>query len=365
MTQKTGLHIGIELGGTGCKIAIYEEDHKSSDEPLRQVSVNKVKTSESDANETIKDLIQAGKTILEQLTGNPKALADSMGIAAFGPVCLDKSSPQYGNITTTPKLAWQNFPVLSKLSEGFGFNTDERKNRVFFDTDVNVPAMFEYVQAKKNNDPNINESLCYVTVGTGVGIGLIINGKCVHGMMHPEGGHVRVPIDPREQTLYNGFTGVCPFHGDCIEGLVTNKAIKERLGLKDVDQAAQLTDDNPIWDVIGGYLGVFCSNLYLTVSVERIIIGGGICGRPVVMENIRKYFMQSLNKYVQMKQIEAGDIDKFIVRPTMDDVGTRAAATCGFNAMNESCQSQSTVLVESSTTTPNDTTLNQSQPVES
>ena len=97
---------------------------------------------------------------------------------------------------------------------------------------------------------------------------------------------------------YNGFTGVCPFHGDCIEGLVTNKAIKDRLGLKDVEQAAELTDDNPIWDVIGGYLGVFCANLYLTVSVERIIIGGGICGRPVVMENIRKYFMQSLNKYV-------------------------------------------------------------------
>ena len=83
---------------------------------------------------------------------------------------------------------------------------------MFFDTDVNVPAMFEYVRAKARNDPAIKESLCYVTVGTGIGIGLIINGKCVHGMMHPEGGHVRIPISPLEESLYNGFKGVCPFH---------------------------------------------------------------------------------------------------------------------------------------------------------
>ena len=168
------------------------------------------------------------------LTGSSTALPDSLGIASFGPVCLDKSSPAYGNITTTPKIAWQNFPVLRTFSEGFGFNTDERRHRVFFDTDVNIPAMFEYIKAKKANDPNIKESIMYVTVGTGVGIGLVVNGKCVHGMMHPEGGHARVPIDPREKTMYNNYGGSCPFHGCCLEGLVNNVSIMQRLKLESV-----------------------------------------------------------------------------------------------------------------------------------
>jgi len=219
--------------------------------------------------------------------------------------------------------------VLAKLSAGFQFDTsEERKKLVFFDTDVNVPAMFEYVQAKSKNDPAIKESLCYVTVGTGIGIGLIINGKCVHGMMHPEGGHVRVPISPLEQSAYNGFAGNCPFHGSCLEGLCTNNAIKERLGLVDVHGLTDLADDNPVWDLVGGYLGDFCANLFLTVSVERIIIGGGICARAVLMDKIRARFLASLGGYVQMSQISPENITSFIVRPALEDVGTRAAATC-------------------------------------
>mmetsp|Transcript_34063 Transcript_34063/g.42050 ORF Transcript_34063/g.42050 Transcript_34063/m.42050 type:complete len:197 (-) Transcript_34063:48-638(-) len=191
--------------------------------------------------------------------------------------------------------------------------------------------MFEYTQAKAQNDPNVKESLCYVTVGTGIGIGLIINGKCVHGMMHPEGGHVRLPISPLEETAYGGFSGVCPFHGNCLEGLCTNVAIKERLGLTDVGDAADLEDSNPVWDLIGGYLGDFCANLFLTVSVERIIIGGGVCSRAVLMDKIRERFLVSLNNYVQMPQINAENVTSFITRPGLEDVGTRAAATCGFD----------------------------------
>ena len=133
----------------------------------------------------------------------------------------------------------------------------------------------------------VKESLCYITVGTGCGIGLIINGKCVHGMMHPEGGHVRVPVSELEKTKYNGFKGVCPFHGDCLEGLITNVAIKERLGLSDVSEVANLKDDDQVWDLIAGYLGTFCANLTLTMSVERIILGGGILGREILVEKTR------------------------------------------------------------------------------
>jgi fructokinase len=192
--------------------------------------------------------------------------------------------------------------VLARLMAGFGFDTEQRRGKVFFDTDVNVPAMFEFVQAQasQNDSERVKESLCYVTVGTGIGIGLIINGKCVHGLMHPEGGHVRVPISPLEESKYGGFRGVCPFHGNCIEGLCSNVAIKERLGLADVHALADLSDDDAVWDLIGEYLGNFCANLFLTVSVEKIIIGGGVCSRAVVMDTIRAQFIDKINNYVQM-----------------------------------------------------------------
>ena len=148
--ESSGLHIGIELGGTGCKIAIYRERSGEGDadqEELEQVFLFKNETSGSDPNVTCQSIIEAGMKAVADLTGSNTALPDSLGIASFGPVCLDKSSPAYGNITTTPKIAWQNFPVMRTFSEGFGFNTDERRDRVFFDTDVNVPAMFEYINA--------------------------------------------------------------------------------------------------------------------------------------------------------------------------------------------------------------------------
>ena len=125
------------------------------------------------------------------------------------------------------------------------------------DTDVNIPALYEYNLARAANDPLVKESLCYITVGTGVGIGLIINGKTVHGMMHPEGGHARVPIDPREEETY-GFMGVCPFHGNCLEGLVSNNAIQQRLKLENNGEAVKnLPDDHEVWDILAGYMGTF------------------------------------------------------------------------------------------------------------
>ena len=221
-----------------------------------------------------------------------KVYPGSLGIASFGPVCLDKSSEQYGNITTTPKVVWQNFPIYRLFRDAFGFDDKYpgRSEKLLMDTDVNIPALYEYNLARARNDPLVKESLCYITVGTGIGIGLIINGKTVHGMMHPEGGHVRVPISPLEKTLYNDYKGTCPFHGDCLEGLCNNIAIKERLGLKSVDEVKDIGDDNQIWDLIAYYMGTFCANLFLTMSVERISIGGGIYNRQVLMKKTREVF---------------------------------------------------------------------------
>lgn len=174
------------------------------------------------------------------------------------------------------------------MSDAFGFGG--RSNKLLMDTDVNIPALYEYNLARANNDPLVKESLCYVTVGTGIGIGLIINGKTVHGMMHPEGGHVRIPISPLEQSTYKGFKGVCPFHGDCLEGLCTNVAIQQRLGLKKREEVKTLPDDHPVWDLLAGYMGTFCANLFLTMSVERISIGGGIYNRAILMDKTRVVF---------------------------------------------------------------------------
>jgi fructokinase len=126
---------------------------------------------------------------------------DSMGIASFGPICIDKTSDKYGFVTTTPKVKWQNFDLVGSLEKHL-----TKKSSTFattFDTDCNILAAFEFQQSLNSSTP-LKESLCYITVGTGIGIGLIVNGKCVHGMMHPEGGHAMV-LRHKDDT----FEGVC------------------------------------------------------------------------------------------------------------------------------------------------------------
>lgn len=166
-----------------------------------------------------------------------------------------------------------------------------------------------------------------MTVGTGVGIGLIINGKGVHGTLHPEGGHVFVPRDVRD----DGFKGVCPFHGDCVEGLCTNIAIKERLGLSHVDDIPALPDDHQVWDIVAGYLGTMCSNIFLTTSVELIILGGGVFNRRILLEKTRQVFKQRINKYLVHSKIDdESALKNFLIRPEHgDDLGLIAAAHVG------------------------------------
>lgn len=159
--------------------------------------------------------------------------------------------------------------------------------RVVFDTDCNILAKFEL---ENGDHEGITDNIAYITVGTGVGVGLIVNGDYVHGLIHPEGGHVAVPKLPAEDKF--GFKGVCCFHKDCcVEGLCTNVAIQQRLKLKSVDDVAKLPDDHEVWSIIGNYLGTMCANLTLTLSLEKIVIGGGVTmrGEPL-MKEIRKAF---------------------------------------------------------------------------
>lgn len=198
-----------------------------------------------------------------------------------------------------------------------------KDDQVFIDTDVNVCALYEYSQAKLAN--KVKESLCYITVGTGVGVGLIINSKCVHGAMHPEGGHVYVPRDPRDIA----FKGACPFHNDCVEGMATNVAIKERLGLASVEEIVNLDDSIELWDIVGGYLGTMCANIFLTTSVERIMLGGGVFNRAILMQKTRQAFKARINKYLVHPLIDTDEaLEQFLARPEHgDDLGLIAAAS--------------------------------------
>jgi fructokinase len=146
--------------------------------------------------------------------------------------------------------------------------------KVAFDTDVNIVAAFEYY----HGDHNVHESLAYVTIGTGIGVGLVINGKMVHGLVHPEGGHIRVPLLKEDED----YEGVCIFHKNCLEGLCTNVSIAKRLN-KTIDDLKDVEDNNSVWDKIGYYIGLCCANLSLTLSVEKIVLGGGVMERKVLL----------------------------------------------------------------------------------
>jgi fructokinase len=247
---------------------------------------------------------------------------DAIGVASFGPVDCNVSSPTFGFITTTPKPNWANTDVLSGLGLRDEFKTVPFK----FDTDVNAPAMAEYyVNARPNQS-----SSAYITVGTGIGVGLVINGKTVHGMMHPEGGHIQVA-----RKLGDTFEGTCPFHGSCVEGMCSSGALAKRKGCL-VDELPAISDDDELWDTCSYYLAQLCATLILTVSCERIVIGGGVLNRQILYVKIRQQTLQILRGYLQLDAISESNIESFITPSRWgSNAGTMGAAFLAQIALNE------------------------------
>jgi len=166
-------------------------------------------------------------------------------------------------------------------------------------------------------------NLVYITVGTGIGIGVVTNGKVVHGLVHPEGGHICI----KKAEADKDFKGVCPFHGDCLEGLCSNIAIATRKGLK-IEDLSGLNDDDPVWISVANYLAQAILNLTLILSPERVVIGGGIMNRKMLLPMIQKEFVKLLNKYVQHPLLE--EPEKYIVYPNYyPDNGIMAAILLG------------------------------------
>lgn len=239
---------------------------------------------------------------------------DALGVAAFGPLDLDPASPTYGWITTTPKLIWRNTPLLPALLDG-------RDIPAGIDTDVNGAVIAEVEQGAARGC----DTAVYITVGTGVGGGVYVNGRTVHGLLHPEVGHMLLrphPEDPIPE-------GVCPYHKSCLEGLAAGPAIAARVK----GDARELPDDHPAFVIEAHYLAQMCANLILTLSPRRILLGGGVMQREALFPMIREETKRLLNGYIASPMVNER-IDETIVPPTLFPVsGLVGAYLIGKKAM--------------------------------
>jgi fructokinase len=233
-----------------------------------------------------------------------KAALHAIGIASFGPVDLNRSSPRYGFITSTPKPSWANTDLAGAIGRAMDLP-------VGFDTDVNGAALGE----QRWGEAEGLDTFIYLTVGTGVGGGGMVGGKLMHGLVHPEMGHIRPPHNPSAQgPNADPFPGICPFHGDCLEGLASGPAIQARWG----QPAQTLPPDHPAWPLEAHYLALALVNLICTLSPQRIILGGGVMKGPNLFPLIRAEVQDLLNGYVQAPEIVV-HIDRYIVPPALGD----------------------------------------------
>ena len=210
----------------------------------------------------------------------------ALGIACFGPVDLTKGSPTYGHITSTPKPAWRNFDIVGEMTRALDVP-------VAIDTDVNGAALGE---VRWGAAQGLSDAL-YLTVGTGIGGGAMVGGQLLHGLGHPEMGHVRIPHD----FTTDPFLGCCPYHGDCLEGLASGFAIEKRWGAR----GQALPENHPGWELEAHYLALGLMNWVCTLSPKRIILGGGVMRCRELLPFVRRKLKEMLNGYVQAPEIVA------------------------------------------------------------
>ena len=235
--------------------------------------------------------------VVEFFRGQPRLQA--LGIGSFGPIDLCPNSPTWGHITTTPKPGWQHADVAGALGRALNLP-------IAFDTDVNAAALGE----KRWGAAQDVHDFVYITIGTGIGGGGMINGALMHGLLHPEMGHIRIPHDWDRDP----FPGACPWHGDCLEGLASGLAIAQRWGFP----AEQLSPDHPAWDLEAHYLALGLVNIILTLSPQRIILGGGVMNQRLLFPKIRAKVQALLADYVQHTDIRE-KIDEYITPPGLGD----------------------------------------------
>lgn len=319
---KHPLIAGVEGGGTSFRCIVVRGD----------VVVDRRSIPTAGPEETLRE-------VCEFLSGHEY---DAIGISTFGPVDLKASSPSYGKIMNTPKEGWSRADVLSPI---LAVRNDVPYG---FDTDVNAPALAEFERHNAPLPPSDRlTSLAYVTVGTGVGAGLVVNSSPVRGLMHPEAGHVPViPLPADADAPPYPWGARTPFRGqNTVEGTASSVALAHRLkaegGTGDRDALAGLPDEHAAWDTVANALACMCVTLILTVSVEKIVLGGGIMQRKVVLPSVRRRVEEMLNGYVPaaLRETEGGGSalreDLIVESVWGDDAGIFGTVALGKRAWQE------------------------------
>ncbi len=221
----------------------------------------------------------------------------ALGIACFGPVDVNPDSETYGTILDTPKLPWRQYPILKVMQ-------DALKLPMGLDTDVNGSCLGEVTYGTAKG----LDSVIYITVGTGIGVGIVLDGRLVHGMLHPEAGHILIAPEAGDE----GHC-ICPYHCHCLEGLAAGPSIEKRWGAK----AVELTERSEVWELESQYLAQAIVNLILTVSPKRIILGGGVMHQEQLFPLIRKKVPELMNGYIRTPQMQ--NMDTYIVPASLQD----------------------------------------------
>lgn len=286
----------LEAGGTKMVLAVYDENGN-------QLTLTRMKTESPEV------------TIPEMNAFFRENRIDALGIGSFGPLDLNRDSATYGWITHTPKPGWNNTPLLREVTRGMDIPVE-------IDTDVNAAAIAEVEAGAARGCQNA----VYVTIGTGIGGGVILNGQPVHGLVHPEVGHMLMKPLP-EDPCPDGF---CPYHRGCLEGLAAGPAIGKRAGR----DASELEDGDIAFTIEAKYLAQMCVNLIMTYSPEKIILGGGVMERENILRTVRSETVRLLGGYIQHDAI-LKDTDNYIVLPELYPIsGLVGSRYLGMKALN-------------------------------
>lgn len=311
MTGLVPLLCGVELGGTKCVCLIGT----GPEDIIAQTAL----PTGSDSAATLHQIAE----VLRNWKASYGAFS-AIGLASFGPLDLRAGSPSFGHITSTVKPGWGGVDIVGRLGRVHGVP-------VGFNTDVNGAALAEgrWGHARDLAD------FAYITVGTGVGVGLVVGGKPVFGCNHTELGHVRIARLPGDL-----WPGVCRFHGACVEGLASGPAIAARARLA----AEEIADDNPVWEFAAHALALLVHTIVLATAPRRILVGGGVIqAHPQLLEHVRRLLVESLNGYLDLEELTGG-VDSYIVAPGLGTLaGPLGALALAADAYAASGASRTTV----------------------
>lgn len=289
---------GIDAGGTTFKCGVFTANGEV-------LAKRRIPTMAPE------DTVAACTSFLQEESRARGRTITRLGIACFGPLDLCRSSPSYGSILRTPKQDWSGYPVLARFMNAFGCPTQ-------IESDVNAALLAEMsLGAAKGL-----RSAAYITVGTGIGAGVFLNGGLVGQPAHPEFGHIRIGRRPGEPP----FSGNCPYHGDCLEGLASAHAFAARFG-----DPAQLSQDHVGWDLEAYYLAQACQTLALTCRPQRIVLGGGLLQANHLLPRIQAHFLELMNGYLDDTQDSVAE--QIVYAGLGDDAGLFGAARLASIAM--------------------------------